>query len=89
MNQESLFAEQEEQLDRVRSKIAPVILRYFQDKPTGFEFHMADLEAYVRSASGGAPDSPSRILRALRQAGYLQYEVVSRAKSLYRLLGMA
>jgi len=51
-------------------------------------FHMEDLRKFVEQGVGGkiAPDSPGRILRQLRQEGELNYEVLSRHESLYKIL---
>lgn len=50
------------------------------------EFHMEELTRFVSSkARGVAPDSPARILRQLRGSGVLDYVVVNRSQSLYRI----
>ena len=48
---------------------------------------MEDLRRYVEEGLGGkiAPDSPGRILRQLRQHGHLDYTVIYRAESIYRV----
>jgi ABC-type amino acid transport substrate-binding protein len=52
-------------------------------------FRASDLVAYVQSRSMFiAPDSPSRILRQLRLAGRVDYIVVNRAASLYRVVAV-
>jgi len=48
-------------------------------------FHMSELTEYVRSRVPTAPDSAGRIMRHLRDEGALDYELVSRSKSLYRV----
>jgi hypothetical protein len=73
---------QEEHLRRVRSKIARAVLE-FCDAHT--EFHAAQLRAYVVAQELVAPASPDRILRDLRQKGFLDYEVIDRRASLYRV----
>jgi len=47
-----------------------------------------DLRQYVQLRVGGyvAPGSPDRIMRNLRHKGKINYELVSRSKSLYRAL---
>jgi hypothetical protein len=56
----------------------------------GETFHADDLRRHVRAAVGEvAPDSASRILRDLRQQGVVAYELVSRAKSLYRITAVS
>ncbi len=72
-------------LDRVRSKIATVILSFCAAR-MGEEFHMEELARHVSVRVEVSPDSPSRILRDLRRRGELNYEVVRRSESLYRVL---
>lgn len=53
----------------------------------GERFHADDLRAYVTNTVGAcAPGSADRILRDLRTRGALDYVVLSRSKSLYRVL---
>jgi hypothetical protein len=49
-------------------------------------FHMDELTSWVARKGCAAPDSAGRILRLLRQKGLVNYEVVSRSKSLYRVI---
>ena len=52
----------------------------------GKTFHADELRLHVRKCVGEvAPDSAGRILRDLRQRKVVAYEVVNRAKSLYRV----
>jgi len=74
-------------LERVKSKIAPIIVEFFEDRVAGFEFHMGELQRYVGAKAQVSPDSPSRILRDLRKKGILDYEIISRPKSHYRFNG--
>lgn len=46
---------------------------------------MEEMVRHIRARLGIAPDSPSRILRALRQAQMIDYTVVNRRQSLYRV----
>jgi hypothetical protein len=75
--------EQDENLDRVRRKIAGSVLA-FRDK-WGCErpFHCDDLRDFVTADIHVAPASPDRILRDLRQRGRLDYVVINRRESLY------
>ncbi len=52
------------------------------------EFHGSDLYRYVIQKEMVAPDTPRRVMSLLREHGQLDYEVVNRAKSLYRILGV-
>ena len=73
-----------EERDRVYARIAPLILDFHAMHP-GELFHAEQLRIYVRSfAPEIAPDSPGRILRALRLEGRLNYVVINRRHSLYQ-----
>ncbi len=77
-------AQQSLNLVRVSDKIASLILEFCS---VNAEFHMVDLCAYVTAREPStAPDSPSRILRSLRRQGLVDYQVVSRSASLYRMV---
>lgn len=83
---------QQEEIERVGKKIGAVILRYYQHKLSGAasDFHMEDLVTYVQTTIPSvAPDSASRILRNLRTQGELNYEVLSRTNSHYRMLPLS
>lgn len=69
----------------VSSRMAPAILAFCAAR-VGQCFHADDLRAYVTAQMPGAPGSADRVLRDLRQRGYVSYVVENRAKSLYRVL---
>ncbi len=74
---------------RVAKDIAPAIIQFCKNRIASgqHQFRMQDLLAYVRVMAGpAAPDSPSRILRDLRDTGKLYYLVVNRRRSLYRIM---
>lgn len=73
---------QAEHLHRVGAKIGVVVLSFCRTHET---FHAAELRAYVVRETSVAPASPDRILRALRQVGLLDYEVLDRRASFYRV----
>lgn len=83
-----MISEQDENLSRVHSKIAAVIIDFCTYRAS-LQFHMAELVAYVQSRSDASPDSPSRILRELRRQGVIDYRVISRSRSLYELVPVA
>jgi hypothetical protein len=73
-----------EERSRVFSRIAPIILAFKDERPTGM-FHAEDLRDYViERVPDIAPDSPGRILRELRLLGRLDYVVINRRQSLYQ-----
>jgi hypothetical protein len=73
-----------EHLQRVSSRIGASVMEFCRPR-VGQEFHMEQLVRHIRARLGIAPDSPSRILRALRQNKCLDYTVVNRRQSLYRV----
>lgn len=79
---------QADELERVSSRIGAAIVGFCQRLGPGGEFYADDLRQHVLNACQSAPASPDRVLRALRQVGKLNYEVVSRSKSLYRVLAV-
>lgn len=71
-------------LDRVSDRIAGAITTFLASRDT---FHADELRRAVKERCGEvAPGSPDRILRDLRQRGVVAYELVNRAKSLYRVV---
>lgn len=76
---------QPRELRRVRAAIAGLILEFFEVRGIGAQFHMAELMRFVNSHMIIAPDSAGRILRDMRQDGELNYAVIDRRKSLYRI----
>ncbi len=76
--------------ERVRSRIGSLIMEFCAIQMRhGGTFYMEELRGFVERKMGAgshiAPDSPGRILRQLRQQRRLNYKVVSRTQSLYRM----
>ena len=75
---------------RVRSRIGALIMEFCTERVKHFEgtFFMEELRVYIDRKLAGciAPDSPGRILRQLRQKGELNYIVLFRSQSLYRVV---
>lgn len=65
--------------------IASAIRIFFLRRRSGDFFHMDELVKFVNEWIHTAPDSPGRIMRALRQRGDIHYDLVSRGRSLYRV----
>jgi hypothetical protein len=76
--------EQPAQLARVAGKTAAVIIEFFSTLSVGQDFHADELRQFVAQRLTVAPGSPDRIMRELRRHGEVSYQVVNRAKSLYR-----
>ena len=82
------FESQGEHLDRVRSRIGRSVLEFCRER-LGETFHAQELRDRVAFDTGiVAPASADRVLRDLRQRGYVDYEVVSRRESKYRVLSV-
>lgn len=79
--------EQQENLDRVSTRIAPAIIA-FQGETGSTPFHADEMRLFVQNIVGEflAPGSADRILRQLRQQGRLNYQVLSRSQSLYQFV---
>lgn len=80
--------DQEENIQRVRAKIGELILGFARARAAigAMDFRADELRRYVLAAVPTAPDSAGRILRDLRHERKLDYIVVSRKDSHYRLL---
>ena len=79
--------EQEENISRVSQKIAYAILEFWEYTGPKTPFHMENLLKYVRTRLPKiAPDSPSRVMRDLRQHKVINYVVLNRRKSLYKFI---
>lgn len=76
---------QAEHLASVSSRIGDAIMQFAAAR-VGRQWHADDLRLHVTHAVGTvAPGSADRVLRDLRQRGAIEYVVVSRAGSLYRV----
>jgi hypothetical protein len=83
----ALSRPQTQNLERVTERISRSVLSFFsfRKRMRVVEFHAEDVYRWVVHDCGYiSPDSPGRIMRLLRQRGLIDYEVVNRAKSLYR-----
>ena len=79
---------QDEQITRVRNAIGDCVFAFCEKIGIDAQFHAEDLHHYVKNRHGGAPASADRILRLLRREGQLDYVVVDRADSLYRVTSL-
>ena len=73
-------------LTRVKTSIGHHVAAFFANRHHGDEFHVEELTDYVKRQASTAPGSPDRTMRQMRLAGELDYEVVSRSRSLYRVV---
>jgi len=72
-------------LTRVYDNIAGCVLEFCSGVSLD-TFHAKDLVQYVQERYPVAPNSPCRILQILKKEGKINYEVLSRSQSLYRML---
>jgi hypothetical protein len=75
-------------LERVTSKLSAAILLFCKQRIAACrpEFHMEDIRGFLTTeAVEFAPASPDRVLRQLRKLRAVDYVVVNRAESLYRI----
>jgi hypothetical protein len=74
-------------LESVSSRIGGAILDFCAAR-VGRQFHADELRCHVSARVGDcAPGSADRVLRDLRQRGAIEYTVLNRAASLYRVNG--
>jgi hypothetical protein len=80
-------SEQDQHLARVGGRIGVYVLGWCRARISGGEprFHLAELEEDIDCQLPGAPGSPARILRLLRQYGHISYRVINRRRSHYEL----
>lgn len=75
--------------DRVTANIGALVVEFCRAH-VGDLFNAAELRAHVtRAVPAIAPESPGRILRELKARGVVHYELVSRSRSLYRVVRVA
>lgn len=78
------FSGQQENLERVASRIAPAVMEFCRGHQ---QFHADELRAWVIAETGiAAPGSADRVLRDLRIRRQLEYIVLSRRESLYKVI---
>jgi len=70
-------------MNEVAEKISEFILEFYELRRNKPIFYCDELREYVATKCLIAPASPDRILRMLRQEGWLNYEVVNRKRSEY------
>ena len=73
---------------RVAGNLAPHVLAFVRERVASGEttFHLTELVRYVTAREMCSPNSPARILQLLKESGEVNYEVLSRRKSLYRIV---
>lgn len=75
-------------LRRVKLAVSATIRAFLMERGEGKQFSMVELTEYVRARHPIAPDSAGRILRDMNQRGEIAYQLVSRSKSLYRVVSV-
>ena len=78
--------EQTKQLERVKGALADKIRDFLTPLLRGTGLFYAN---QLHTSVGGAPASADRVMRALRASGEVEYEVVDRSRSLYRVTRVA
>lgn len=73
---------QKREINRVKKNIQYYVLEFCRQHLKKI-FLLSELEEYVRSYIQVTPGSAGRILRLLRKAGKVDYEIVRRSCSLY------
>jgi hypothetical protein len=71
------------QLARVEGRIAELVIAFCEEH-AGREFYASELSGFITEQAGGSPESGMRVMRALRRAGQVEVELLSRSESRYR-----
>ena len=79
--------QQTENLARVTAAIGKDVLGFCRSRGVQGTFHAAELHEYV--GRNTAPASADRILRHLRQKGYIDYVLLDRRASFYQIVAIA
>lgn len=82
---------QDVHLTRVADNIGDLVLDFCRSQwYLGRDFHAQELRDYISDRNPlAAPASPDRVLRLLRQEKRVDYVVISRKNSLYRITQLA
>ena len=80
MNQQTI------NLARVTAAIGKAVLKFCSSRGVNGTFHASELHEYVGDQV--APASADRVLRNLRQKGYVDYVIVDRRASFYAITAM-
>ena len=85
------MSEQAEHIERVGRKIGETVLQFCMTyETTGAPFTANQLTQYVRLYHPDtAVESPMRILRQLKERGFVSYECISRKDSQYTIINTA
>jgi hypothetical protein len=82
------MSEQHQHLARVADNIGATVVRFCAAR-IGATFSASALRYFVTHVHPHiAPESPGRILRELKKRGIVDYVLVSRAQSLYRVVSV-
>jgi len=77
--------EQTDELNRVSDRIAAVVVDFYNEHEPGYEFTLHEVTLYVMQKVVCSPTSPYRVMADLRKKGQVNYVVLSRKESLYRM----
>jgi hypothetical protein len=79
---------QHKHLARVADNIGETVVEFMR-RHVRKAFRADALRSYVTARHPGiAPESPGRIMRDLRKRGLVEYELVSRAQSMYHVVSV-
>lgn len=76
----------QEDRQRVKEKLEGLVISFLRARGYGATFNLNELVLYVMQQKLVSPSSPGRILQLLKRDGKIDYEVVSRSQSLYRII---
>ena len=77
---------QKQELDRVSANIGDLVIRFLKQKGKGAEFTTSELYLFcLESVEHLAPGSSCRVLRDLKAKNQIDYSLVDRSTSRYRI----
>lgn len=81
-----MISEQEDQLGRTSNALAPIIASYYEEYGIGHEFTLHAITLHVMQQVVCSPTSPYRVMAEMKKNGQLNYVVLNRAQSLYKIV---
>lgn len=78
-------ADYRQELERVSEKVSQHVIDFFNQHGPGYEFNLHEITLYVMQRVKCSPTSPYRIMADLKSKNQVNYTVLSRKESLYRM----
>lgn len=82
------YRRQKEEIERVSEKVSQHVIDFFEQHGPGYEFNLHEITLYVMQRVKCSPTSPYRIMASLKSKNQVNYTVLSRKESLYRMTAL-